>query len=60
MNENPLKRYKVNSLGATPNLGTVSFSGEAEAIFNQTAANVLHLWPSHNNCQCDFYPSIED
>jgi uncharacterized protein YbjT (DUF2867 family) len=33
--------------GAKPNLGTVSFSGEVEAIFNQTGANVVHLRPGY-------------
>lgn len=48
--ENDIKRVvNISSIGAgaTPNLGTVSFSGEAEAIFNQTAANVLHLRPGY-------------
>ena len=29
--------------GAKPNLGTVSFGGTVESIFNQTATNVVHL-----------------
>jgi uncharacterized protein YbjT (DUF2867 family) len=33
--------------GAASNLGTVSFSGNVESIFNQTAANVLHLRPGY-------------
>lgn len=33
--------------GAKPNLGTVSFSGNVESIFNQTAANVVHLRPGY-------------
>ena len=48
--ENDIKRVvNISSIGAgaTPNLGTVSFSGEAEAIFNKTAANVLHLRPGY-------------
>jgi uncharacterized protein YbjT (DUF2867 family) len=48
--ENNIQRVvNISSIGAgaTPNLGTVSFSGEAEAIFNQTNANVLHLRPGY-------------
>ena len=33
--------------GAKPNLGTVSLSGDVESIFNQTAANVVHLRPGY-------------
>ncbi len=33
--------------GAKPNLGTISFSGDVESIFNQTAANVVHLRPGY-------------
>jgi uncharacterized protein YbjT (DUF2867 family) len=33
--------------GAKPNLGTVSFTGNVEAIFNQTGANILHLRPGY-------------
>jgi uncharacterized protein YbjT (DUF2867 family) len=33
--------------GAKPNLGTVSFSGDVESIFNQTGANVVHLRPGY-------------
>lgn len=33
--------------GAKPNLGTVSFSGNVESTFNQTAANVVHLRPGY-------------
>ncbi|MGF1675264.1 MAG: NAD(P)H-binding protein [Rivularia sp. (in: cyanobacteria)] len=33
--------------GAKPNLGTVSLSGDVEALFNQTAANVVHLRPGY-------------
>jgi uncharacterized protein YbjT (DUF2867 family) len=48
--ENNIKRVvNISSIGAgaAPNLGTVSFSGETEALFNQTAANVLHLRPGY-------------
>ena len=34
--------------GAKPNLGTVSFSGDVESIFNKTAANVVHLRPGYS------------
>ena len=39
----------ISSLGAgaKPNLGTVSLSGDVESIFNQTAANVVHLRPGY-------------
>lgn len=33
--------------GAKPNLGTVSFGGDVESIFNQTAVNVVHLRPGY-------------
>jgi uncharacterized protein YbjT (DUF2867 family) len=33
--------------GAKPNLGTVSFTGDVEAIFNQTGANIVHLRPGY-------------
>jgi uncharacterized protein YbjT (DUF2867 family) len=33
--------------GAKPDLGTVSFSGTVESIFNQTTANVVHLRPGY-------------
>jgi uncharacterized protein YbjT (DUF2867 family) len=33
--------------GAKPNLGTVSFSGDVESIFNETRANVVHLRPGY-------------
>lgn len=33
--------------GAKPNLGTVSFSGDVESIFNETGANVVHLRPGY-------------
>jgi uncharacterized protein YbjT (DUF2867 family) len=48
--ENGIQRVvNISSIGAgaEPNLGTVSFSGEVESIFNQTAANVLHLRPGY-------------
>ena len=48
--ENSIKRVvNISSLGAgaRPNLGTVSFVGEVEAIFNQTDANILHLRPGY-------------
>ena len=37
----------ISGIGASakPNLGTVSFVGDVESIFNQTAANVVHLRP---------------
>jgi uncharacterized protein YbjT (DUF2867 family) len=48
--ENGIKRV-VNisgiGAGAKPNLGTVSFTGDVEAIFNQTTANILHLRPGY-------------
>lgn len=48
--ENSIKRVvNISSIGAgaKPNLGTVSFVGNVESIFNQTAANVLHLRPGY-------------
>jgi hypothetical protein len=33
--------------GADTNLGTVTFVGTVEMIFNQTDSNVLHLRPSY-------------
>jgi uncharacterized protein YbjT (DUF2867 family) len=48
--ENSIKRViNISSIGAgsKPNLGTVSFTGDVEAIFNQTGANVLHLRPGY-------------
>ncbi|MEG4577449.1 hypothetical protein QUA56_33005 [Microcoleus sp. N3A4] len=50
MRENSIQRV-VNisrfGAGAEPNLGTVSFSGTVESIFNQTAAKLLHLRPGY-------------
>lgn len=39
----------ISSIGASakPNLGTVSFSGDVESIFNETGANVVHLRPGY-------------
>ncbi|KAM3094282.1 NAD(P)H-binding protein [Phormidesmis sp. 146-35] len=48
--ENGIKRViNISSIGAgaKPNLGTVSFTGDVEAIFNQTGANILHLRPGY-------------
>jgi uncharacterized protein YbjT (DUF2867 family) len=48
--ENGIKRVvNISSIGAgaEPNLGTVSFSGNVESIFNQTDANILHLRPGY-------------
>jgi uncharacterized protein YbjT (DUF2867 family) len=48
--ENGIDRVvNISSIGAgaKPNLGTVSFSGDVEAIFNQTGANILHLRPGY-------------
>ncbi|MBP5974106.1 NAD(P)H-binding protein [Brasilonema sp. CT11] len=48
--ENGVKRVvNISSIGAgsASNLGTVSFSGNVESIFNQTTANVLHLRPGY-------------
>lgn len=46
--ENNIKRVvNISSVGAgaAPNLGTVTFVGEVETIFNQAGSNVLHLRP---------------
>lgn len=46
--ENGIQRVvNISSIGAgaKPNLGTVSFVGEVETIFNQTDAEVVHLRP---------------
>jgi uncharacterized protein YbjT (DUF2867 family) len=48
--ENGIKRVvNISSIGAgaKPNLGTVSLTGDVEAIFNQTGANILHLRPGY-------------
>lgn len=48
--ENGIKRVvNISSVGAgaKSNLGTVSFVGEVESIFNQTGASVLHLRPGY-------------
>lgn len=48
--ENGIKRVvNISSIGARakPNLGTVSFVGEVESIFNQTGGNILHLRPGY-------------
>jgi uncharacterized protein YbjT (DUF2867 family) len=48
--ENQIERVvNISSIGAgaEPNLGTVSFSGHVESIFNQTGANVVHLRPGY-------------
>lgn len=48
--ENGIKRVvNISSIGAgaKPNLGTVSFVGEVESIFNQTGGNILHLRPGY-------------
>lgn len=48
--ENGIKRVvNISSIGAGAgiNLGTVSFSGTVESIFNQTSSNVLHLRPGY-------------
>jgi uncharacterized protein YbjT (DUF2867 family) len=48
--ENSIKRVvNISSLGAgtATNLGTVTFVGTVESIFNQTGANVLHLRPGY-------------
>jgi uncharacterized protein YbjT (DUF2867 family) len=48
--ENGIDRVvNISSIGAgaKSNLGTVSFSGDVEAIFNQTGANILHLRPGY-------------
>jgi uncharacterized protein YbjT (DUF2867 family) len=48
--ENSIKRVvNISALGAgaATNLGTVTFVGTVESIFNQTGANVLHLRPGY-------------
>lgn len=48
--ENGIKRVvNISSIGAgaAPNLGTVSFGGNVESIFNQTFSNVVHLRPGY-------------
>ena len=48
--ENDIQRVvNISSIcaGAKPNLGTVSLSGNVESVFNQTAANVVHLRPGY-------------
>jgi uncharacterized protein YbjT (DUF2867 family) len=48
--ENGIERVvNISSIGAgaKPNLGTVSFTGDVEAIFNQTGANIVHLRPGY-------------
>ncbi|MFN6498077.1 MAG: NAD(P)H-binding protein [Nostoc sp. DedQUE01] len=48
--ENGIKRVvNISGLGAgaSSNLGTVSFIGDVESIFNQTGANVVHLRPGY-------------
>jgi uncharacterized protein YbjT (DUF2867 family) len=48
--ENHIKRVvNISSLGAgaDENLGTVTFVGTVETIFNQTGSNVLHLRPGY-------------
>jgi uncharacterized protein YbjT (DUF2867 family) len=48
--ENGIKRVvNISAIGAgaKPNLGTVSFTGDVEAIFNETGANILHLRPGY-------------
>ncbi|MBW4629181.1 MAG: NAD(P)H-binding protein [Brasilonema octagenarum HA4186-MV1] len=48
--ENGVKRVvNISGIGAgsASNLGTVSFGGNVESIFNQTTANVLHLRPGY-------------
>ncbi|GAP96908.1 NmrA family NAD(P)-binding protein [Leptolyngbya sp. NIES-2104] len=50
VSENNIPRVvNISSIGAgaKPNLGTVSFGGTVESIFNQTAANVVHLRPGY-------------
>lgn len=43
------RAVNISSIGAGAklNLGTVSFGGNVESIFNQTAANVVHLRPGY-------------
>ena len=48
--ENGIKRVvNISSIGAgaIPDLGTISFVGNVESIFNQSTANVLHLRPGY-------------
>ncbi len=48
--ENSIKRVvNISSLGAgaSEDLGTVTFVGTVESIFNQTCSNVLHLRPGY-------------
>ncbi|KYC40977.1 hypothetical protein WA1_24365 [Scytonema hofmannii PCC 7110] len=48
--ENKIKRVvNISGLGAGagPDLGTVTFVGNVESIFNQTGSNVLHLRPGY-------------
>ncbi|MBW4421512.1 MAG: NAD(P)H-binding protein [Myxacorys californica WJT36-NPBG1] len=48
--ENSIKRVvNISSLGAgaSEDLGTVTFVGTVESIFNQTLSNVLHLRPGY-------------
>jgi uncharacterized protein YbjT (DUF2867 family) len=48
--ENSIKRVvNISSLGAgaSADLGTVTFVGTVESIFNQTLSNVLHLRPGY-------------
>jgi len=48
--ENSIKRVvNISSLGAgvSESLGTVTFVGTVESIFNQTLSNVLHLRPGY-------------
>ncbi|GJD19376.1 NmrA family transcriptional regulator [Rivularia sp. IAM M-261] len=50
VSENRIKRVvNISSIGAgaASNLGTVSFCGDVESIFNQTNSNVLHLRPGY-------------
>lgn len=50
VHENNIQRVvNISSVGAgaKPDLGTVSFVGEVESIFNQTGSNVLHLRPGY-------------
>ncbi len=50
VSENGIKRVvNISSIGAgaASNLGTVSFCGNVESIFNQTNSNVLHLRPGY-------------
>ncbi|MEH2276463.1 MAG: NAD(P)H-binding protein, partial [Nostoc sp.] len=48
--ENGIKRVvNISSIGAgaIPDLGTISFVGAVESIFNQSTANVVHLRPGY-------------